>query len=223
MTSFVGVVKVNREFPIQLRPMATELDFKKKLYAISSKLGQHELDGLKFLINDELPASTLERVKTSFELLCALEDAGRISSEDMNLLEVLLGHVQRSHLMKATPASFSLPSCITNAEIRCTESDLKEFLYPIANNLQQSDFKKLRCFFAEPTEITYQEMEQISNAVKLFNILVTRHVITAEKLGLLWDVLKTIGRIDLCKKIEGFHLNPPVHSLVQETSRTGLS
>ena len=72
-----------------------------------------------------------------------------------------------------------------------TESDLKEFLYPIANNLQQSDFKKLQCFFAEPTEISYQEKEQIPNAMKLFDIFVTRHVIMAEKLGLLWNVLKS--------------------------------
>lgn len=204
-------------------PNYPELNFRKRLYAISSKLTQHELKQLKYLVSEDLPTHLLERVKTSFELFCALEDANKISAENIDLLKAILDYAQRGHLMNSNVPSVQLPSVICNTIIRCSDMVLKgELLVPISNGLQSSDFHKLKCFFIkadEPT-ISYQEMEQMSTALDMFETLLKRNILTSRNLGLLWDVLMTIGRVDLCQKIEEFHLKPPAHSGTQESGQS---
>ena len=142
-----------------------ELNFRKRLYAISSKLSQHELKQLKYLVSEDLPTSMLERVKTPFELFCALEDVNAITAEKTDLLKVILDYAQRGHLMDLTVSSNPLPSVILNTIIQCSNRVLKgELLVPISNGLQSNDFHKLKCFFikADEPKISYQEMEQMS-------------------------------------------------------------
>ena len=114
----------------------------------------------------------LERVKTPFELFCALEDAQNnswglhaITAEKTDLLKVILDYAQRGHLMDLTVSSNPLPSVILNTIIQCSNRVLKgELLVPIGNGLQSNDFHKLKCFFikADEPKISYQEMEQMS-------------------------------------------------------------
>lgn len=202
-----------------------ELDFRKKLFTISNRLGRHELDSLKFLVTEDLPTSTLERIATSFELFCALEDSHLISEGNEDLLNELLGYIQRGHLINCSPPSSpQIPSILLD-KFRCDARVLTGKLFtPIANGLTHGDFRNLRCFFikANDPNLGYQQVEEMSGAIQLFQTLLLQGVLTPGNLGLLWDILHTIARKDLCKKIEEFHKNPPAHTATRESGELDL-
>ena len=174
------------------------------------------------MVSQDLPTRRLELISTTFELLCALEDANLIGANDETLLKELLDCIQRGHLMNCRASSSPpTPEILLAADQTLFDrgSLTRSLLTPVANGLSQQDFRNLKCFFikAGDPKLSYQELEEMSSPVQLFHTLMRQGVLVPGKLGLLWNILHTIGRNDLCRKIEEYHLNPPARTPTAES------
>lgn len=187
--------------------MATGFEFRKKLFFISNQLGAKELKDLKFLVDDDLAQMVKEKIKTPFELLCALEDSGKITEEDTSLLVQLLDAIKRKHLLNTSPGPTSVPSSLMTKG-GYSRAQLKPFLVnSISDKLSLCDLRNIICFFFKRNDFTlgYHKLEKIGNPTELFELLFEQQVLNVGKLSSLWEVLSIIGRRDLCTAITKFH------------------
>lgn len=183
-----------------------------------------DLNSLKFLCTFDIPKRHLERMKTTFELFCALESQAKITYEnDKYLRELLISRHKEHYLQKypiALPDDNSLlatdhgGAMASNDELR----GLSSFLAEISDSLSQQDFMTLACFLFDPevSSYSFQEIENMDSANDIFERLIKAKIIGPTNLTALYQVLEVIGRNDLCQKI-ALHLpNSEVASLYNQ-------
>ena len=181
---------------------------RKSLYLIGQNMGGHDLSSLKFLSG--LPKGRQEKIETAFELFCTLESRGEIDYKKDDVLRELLEARHREHLLNKYPLdgpddleTDAGGKVYSDQEIK----QLKKFLTGISESLSHRDFKDLAYFLfdtdASATRGTYsfQEMEQMSSALDLFEKLIAARLIGPSNLTALYQVLEVIGRNDICVKI----------------------
>lgn len=190
-----------------------------------------DLNSLKFLCTFDIPKRHLERMKTTFELFCALESQGKITYEDDKYLRELLKSRHKEHYLQKYP--IALPdddisllatdhggAMASNDELR----SLTSFLAEISDSLSQQDFMTLACFLFDPevSSYSFQEIENMDSANNIFERLIKAKIIGPTNLTALYQVLEVIGRNDLCQKIALYLPDSEVGSLYNQKVRGKL-
>ena len=81
--------------------MATELEFKKGLYKISSHFSRSEVDKLKFILSDFIPRRKLERATSAFHVFCLLESHDALlNRHDLTFFKEILDEVHKGHCVQ---------------------------------------------------------------------------------------------------------------------------
>ena len=78
----------------------SEVDFRRVLKSIDENLVSRDVEGLKFLCRDIIPASHQEKIRRGLDLLVELESRGRISFSDTEFLAELLLRIGRLDLVR---------------------------------------------------------------------------------------------------------------------------
>lgn len=95
-----------------------------------------------------------------------------------------------------------------------------EMLLKIAQNLSARDVEALTFTWADP--LLGMSSDRISTATQLFQLLQQRQIITQTNLVALYNELETIGRSDLCKRINNYLVEigkPPCNVHMDEGRR----
>lgn len=194
--------------------------FRRHLFLISNHISSSEVENLRFLCSDLLPRRKLEKVKTAFELFCLLEDTKDISTTDTAFLEELLQSLRKKHLIQPlleqgggrglvearTPHVATPTEATLEYDTRKLLKAFKDVLLAISDDLQESNVRDMALFFFNPNVagLSLDEIEKIRSGNQLFLVLRDNRTITPTDVQRLRTVLETIGRRDLCEKIDDY-------------------
>jgi hypothetical protein len=186
---------------------------RKNLYLIGQNMSMDDVKSLKFLCAyHDIPRRQLDRIKTAFELFCALESKGKIDYGDDKVLGDLLKALNKQHLLKKFPINVQEEDLFTDhGGSTCpTESyqNLMPFLNHISDCLSDQDFRTLACFLFDPQQnaacYSFQDIEGMTSAQDIFIKLLNAKIIGPTNLTALTQVFEVIGRNDLKQKIYEF-------------------
>ena len=205
------------------------LKFKKGLYLIGERLTDDEVTRMKFVCQAEkIQRRQAEMIKSAFELFCALAEKNHISPENTEFLASLLEGVHKEHLMKELPAEeHHLPDEPRTPTVEysgAVETRCRRFLDDLGEELPERDFRNLAIFFSGK-DISLQEIEAWRQPSELFQRLRDCGIISPLDLQQVRFVLDTIGRADLCERIDGYTrdrtADPAETHRSTETQRSG--
>jgi len=192
--------------------------FRLFLMELSKQVDTNTLDNLKYLCQDVVGPTKMEKVETTLHLFQALEECGKISKTNASYLANLLESEGKLHLAeKLTP--YMGGQSDTNA--------FNESLLPLG---QPQKFQQTMDFFGipEPQLNTYHQiLRKISNSLSseqvqelcylegirhranlsgtmLFNFFEQSVLIAPNNLEYLRVLLYRIGRVDLCNFIDQY-------------------
>ena len=187
--------------------------FRMSLKQLADKLGHTDLQSMKIVAGTCIPESKLEKAKTIFEFFILLEERGKLSPDDLSLLEELLeekvhlvhqlyekGFGQKSQKYMANVSSTGdfqrmLPMHMMFSPERLVMS-FKRLLKTIGFRLTSHDIEQLKYLCTE--EISVGGQVDIESGLDLLVILEKRQVISPLNVDFLEENLESIGRKDLC-------------------------
>ena len=197
------------------------MDFRRCLNRLSNQFSRQNLDDMKFVCKDHVPVARMERVRSSLDIFQALEERGKLSMNDTSFLVKVLGSIERTNLVPdLISAGFAPPNALqTNQapppvrpshaapQVQSTNHQSQEFLFndmllKIAQNLSARDVESLT--FTMCDSILAMSADRVSSATQLFQLLQQRQIVTPTNLQVLYNELETIGRGDLCKRINNY-------------------
>ena len=73
--------------------------FQKLLERLSQEIEEEQLESLKFLLENHIPAGTLEKCKTARKLFKCMKQKGLLGYNNLDFLEALLTEAQRLDLV----------------------------------------------------------------------------------------------------------------------------
>lgn len=173
---------------------------------------------MKFICKDHVPVARMERVRGPLDIFSALEERGKLSMQDTSFLVKVLVSIERSNLVSdLINAEFASPDALHASRPpvqqqqqtfpRHNQQQNREFLFnemllKIAQNLSVRDVEALTFTWAD--SLLGMSSDRISTATQLFQLLQQRQIITQTNLQALYNELETIGRSDLCKRINNY-------------------
>ncbi len=185
------------------------LTFRKALLRISSQLSRQDLDYIKFLSEDDVPRSKMERVRSGTDLFNALQERGKLSSKDLGFLVQILRAINRIKLVDVLKdEGFVIPpSTLQVAGVRGKISPqalqfmFRECLVKIAMGLQSTEISDLVFVFQPKLQVS---PDTVFSATNLFTLLMQRQMLTTSDLRVLHDSLCQLQRHDLVRLINEF-------------------
>ena len=210
------------------------MDFRRCLNRLSNQLSRQNLDDMKFVCKDHVPVARMERVRGALDLFQALEERGELSMNDTSFLVKVLVGIERSNLVAdliaagfaprdvnqpAPPPLHQLPPAPAprpHQQQQDRELLFNEMLLKVAQNLGSRDVEALVFTMCDSLGMS---SDRISSATHLFQLLQQRGIVTQTNLRAIYSELETIGRSDLCKRINNYLQEigqPPCHVLTDE-------
>ena len=197
------------------------MDFRRCLNRLSNQLSRQNLDDMKFVCKDHVPVARMERVRGALDLFQALEERGELSMNDTSFLVKVLVGIERSNLVAdliaagfaprdavqlnqpAPPPLHQLPPAPRAAAPQQQDRELlfNEMLLKVAQNLGSRDVEALVFTMCDSLGMS---SDRISSATHLFQLLQQRGIVTQTNLRAIYSELETIGRSDLCKRINNY-------------------
>lgn len=214
------------------------LAFRRCLNSIANQLSRQNLEDMKFVCKDHVPVARMERVRSALDIFSALEERGKLSMQDTSFLVKVLVSIERSNLVSdLINAEFATQDALITSRPplpqyqpfpRHNQQQNREFLFnemllKIAQNLSARDVEALTFTWADP--LLGMSSDRISTATQLFQLLQQRQIITQTNLVALYNELETIGRSDLCKRINNYLVEigkPPCNVHMDEGRRIQL-
>ena len=167
------------------------------------------------MCKDHVPVSKMERVRSALDLFQAMEERGKMSFSDTAFLVQVLVSVGRSNLVPELQREGFAPAIIpplagggghsaerSEESFRSPEFLFNEMLLKIAQHLSAKDVETLSYTWAEP--LLQISVDRVTSGTHLFQLLQQRQLVTPTNLLMLFEELHTIGRSDLCKRINSF-------------------
>ena len=192
------------------------MKFRRCLNSISNQLSRQNLEDMKFVCKDHVPVSKMERVRSALDLFQALEERGKMSFSDTAFLVQVLLSVGRSNLVPELQRAGFAPAIIppqpagggghlgrmSEESFQRPEFLFNEMLLKIAQHLSAKDVETLSYTWAEP--LLQISIDRVTSGTHLFQLLQQRQLVTPTNLLMLFEELHTIGRSDLCKRINSY-------------------
>ena len=189
-------------------------EFRKQLFKLSNRLTNSDVKKLKFLCSALLPRRNLETINTGFELFTALEGIEELSPDKLDTLEQLLKALKRGHLLR--PLKEALPprpgnaapplSDVTSGPVPSIK--FNQFLITVGEDLPKRDLDNVIYFFRN-SGLPAQVLENLQEPCELFDLLKQERIISQADLSQLRAILRDIGRLDICAKIDQYMQSIP--------------
>ena len=193
-----------------------KLIFRRTLNRIGSELGRQDLENLKFMCQDVIPVSRLEKVRSALDLFGALEERGKLARDNLGFLANCMATIGRYPLLShLKSAGIDVPDPILNGasshsipesgDLQTTSEDeflFTQLLMQISQRLQTHQIDQLAYSWCVP--LLGITKENIYSATQLFTLMQQRELITPTNLDCLYHELVEIGRHDLLKLIEDY-------------------
>lgn len=198
-----------------------KMEFRRCLNRLSNQLSRQNLEDMKFVCKDHVPVARMERVRSSLDIFTALEERGKLAMSDTTFLVKVLVSIERSNLVsELISAGFAprdslqlnqAPPPVERSRVaqhaHSTNHQSQEFLFndmllKIAQNLTARDVESLT--FTMCDSILSMSSDRVTSATQLFQLLQQRQIVTPTNIQVLYNELETIGRGDLCKKINNY-------------------
>lgn len=178
--------------------MDGDLEFRRQLYKISTRLSTDDVSNIKFYCTDDyLPRRQLEAVQSGFHLFCQLLDNGTLSKDDPQFLKELLELVRQKPLFQLLcnrPLQEGHEPTLRRQLL--ADPVFKPLLKELGDSLLQKQLKDVAYFFSG-SALTVQDVEDIKKPEEVFQKLKD----SGTHLDTLLMVLEAIGRQDLCDKV----------------------
>lgn len=190
--------------------MDEDLEFRQRLYRLSTRLSSEDVRNMKFYCTDEyLSRRQLEAVESGFHLFCQLVDKGTLSKDNTGFLEELLDLVNKRSLLQQL-CNRSLQENDGLPFRSLAEPIFKTLLKELGDSLPQKQLKDVFYFFSGST-LAVQDIQDLRKPEEMFQKLKDG----GTSVGVLLLVLETIGRRDLCEKVR--KRCPDVQSTISST------
>ncbi|XP_019849811.1 PREDICTED: uncharacterized protein LOC109580752 [Amphimedon queenslandica] len=194
-----------------------EYRFRLAIKKLADKLCPRDLASMKLLAQSFIPPAELDKIETIIDLFWLLEDHGRLSIDNLYILEELLD--EKNHLLNSIYLELSsgssqpssrensltrrkkhkvVPRDETKSETKI-ENSFQKMLKCIGSGLTQKETKHLKVLD------TAHEETSIKTGIELMYHWKKVRVITERNLDLLRKGLYAIGRQDLCQHISEYH------------------
>ena len=191
--------------------------FRVALKTVSDRLGSDDIETLKYMCEDDVPRSELEKVKSGISLFAALQRRNKISETDTSFLQHLLHSVGKDHLMKyitdpgfghgvphsgqPKPKAGISPPVGVGALAPNVEMEYRKMLASVANDLTNYNFNEMLYISAD----YFRGVQPRANKpLDFFTILEQRALLSPTNLSTLQALLSEIGRNDLIEKLREF-------------------
>lgn len=186
------------------------MKFRKALLRVGNQLSRQDLEYIKFLSEDDVPRSKMERVRSGIDLFSALEERGKLSSKNLGFLVQLLTTINRAQLVETCLKNegFVIPPStlqFAGARGQISQQELqfmfRECLVKIAMGLQSTEINDLVYVFQPKLQVS---PDTVFSATYLFTLLMQRQILTTSDMRTLHDSLCQLQRYDLVRLINDF-------------------
>ena len=199
-------------------------NFHRTMIELAKYITSDVLDNLKYLCQDVVLPSRMERVRKPLDLFQALEECGKISVNDTQYLIDLLEAEGKSTLARklapfnrGSTTDMFQESLSSYTDIQQQQQTRNEFpnvpearlnvyrqvLRQISNSLRADELQNL-CYISEEARTAGILHRANLNGIALFNFLESKLLISPDNLEYLRERLCTINRLDLRHLVEQY-------------------
>ena len=175
-----------------------DLEFRRQLYNISTRLSTEDVSNIKFYCTDDyLSRRQLDAVHSGFHLFCLLIDKGVVSKDDRRFLEELLDLVHKKNLLQLLcrrPLEEGGASPFQGWSL--ADPVFKPLLKEIGDSLPQKELRDVVYFFSGGA-LAVRDAEDMKRPEDVFQKLKDGRI----SIRALLTVFEAIGRRDLCEKV----------------------
>ena len=189
--------------------------FRLALKNISDRFSSQDLEELKYLCEDVIPAGELEKLKSGTQLFSALQRRNKISEGDLAFLDFLLEAIGKKHLLKyCTDAGYGqaqLPGSrsISGNEVGVSSSgvvntsgkldlEYRKTLAVIAAGLTPHNFTEMLYLSADHFNGVQPKAKK---PLEFFTFMEQHRLLMPGNLSTLHSLLASVGRQDLADKL----------------------
>ena len=189
--------------------------FRLALKNVSDRFSSQDLDDLRYLCEDVIPAGELEKLNSGTQLFSALQRRNKISEGDLTFLEFLLEAIGKKHLLKyCTDAGYGQAQLPGSRSISANEVGVSSSgVVNTSGNLDLEYRKTLAVIATGLTPHNFSEMLYLSvdhfngvqpkakKPLELFTVMEQHRLLMPGNLSTLHSLLATVGRQDLADKL----------------------
>ena len=181
----------------------SRIKFRGTLLRVSDQLSTADFDNLKFLCRTVIPNARMEKIVSGLDLFNALEERGKLSSENVDFLHVILNSAGCDTPIRQLSNDGFFPAQQALSVRDAEDYRFHECLLKLALCLSSSEFDEVK-FALQP--YLNHSLDRIFTATELFQLLQQRRIVTSKNMRVLYDVMCEIGRVDLSEVINDFVL-----------------
>lgn len=183
----------------------------KLLLDVDAELDSGDLENMKFLCQDVIPFSKLQKIDRGIDLFGQLENGNKISPKvgDFEMLIEILYRVRRLDLVKKLGKNSKDVKKKYGGPDRAVETNLTPFrnlLYEIIEDLTQEEFQT--AMFVLKAEFGRGTMSKIHSMMDLFTFLQKEQALEEADVGVLYKIMEYVNRPDLKEKIQEYQNYP---------------
>ncbi|XP_052235568.1 caspase-8-like [Dreissena polymorpha] len=186
-------------------PALTSGEFHQRLININDEMGSDDIEALKFLCRDYLPASKLDKVESALEIFEYMKKAGMI---DLNNVDFLLESFARIHrydlINKLGFSSDDVRKVIPTFK---QVPDFRVMLMDLADDVDKTEIEKVR--FLLKSSIKKKMLNEQQSILQLFVLMEQEGLLGPTKLSLLQTVFTSLKRPELENRIREYEGAPP--------------
>ncbi|XP_033728057.1 uncharacterized protein LOC117317363 [Pecten maximus] len=183
----------------------------KLLLEVDSELDSGDIENMKFLCQDVIPLSKLQKIDRGIDLFVQLEHANKISPKkgDMEMLVEILFRVRRLDLVKKLGQNSKEVRRKYGGSDRAVStnlSPLRNLLYELLEELTHDEFVTTK--FVLQSEFGKGTMSKINSMMALFTFLEREQELEIEDIDILYRIMDIVKRTDLKQKIQEYEKYP---------------
>ncbi|XP_060085873.1 uncharacterized protein LOC132565251 [Ylistrum balloti] len=183
----------------------------KLLLEVDSELDSEDIENMKFLCQDVIPLSKLQKIDRGIDLFVQLENANKISPKkgDLELLFEILFRVRRLDLVKKLGKNSKEVKRKYGSADRALSTNLSPFrnmLYELVEELTQEDFATTK--FVLQSEFGKGTMAKIKTMMDFFTFLQREQELELDDVDILYRIMDILKRSDLKQKIQEYENYP---------------
>lgn len=181
------------------------------LLEVDSELDSNDIENMKFLCQDVIPLSKLQKIDRGIDLFVQLEHANKISPKKGNLemLVEILFRVRRLDLVKKLGRNSKEVRRKYGGSDRAECTNLLPFrnlLYELLEELTQEEYVTAR--FVLQSEFGKGTMSKIKSMMEFFTFLEREQELEIDDVGILYRIMDIVKRSDLKQKIQQYERHP---------------
>lgn len=186
-------------------PIENEDDLHNLLIEINEDLSSEDLEVLKFLLYDKIPASKLQNADSALSIFENLKKGNKISHTNIDILLECLWWMHRKDLirkLKYDPAEVGkfIPGMHEIIPFRKLLLELRE-------DITEKEFETMKFYL--DGKVKKKKLQEKKDLMELFIFLEQEGLISHAKQDSLITLLRSIKRVDLIEQVQKYFGNPP--------------